>query len=247
MKHLCLLAIYTSSLFVSSVTIATSGAIEFSADAYVNAPQKTIKQSKIYVSHNAVRREMNVNGQNIIEIVFPQQGKAYLINQQLREYQERSFAPQDADQSKNPCSKIAHAKCEMIGTENIDGIKTEKWQIILNNDRNPVRTLHWLDVKRRLAIREFYPDGSMSELKLVKKEKINNRNTEKWKRQYSLPNGNSTDSFQWYDNELKISIREERPGGYMRELKNINVGKQDDSLFIVPERYRLINTSDKYR
>ena len=39
---------------------------------------------------------------------------------------------------------------------------------------------------------------------------------------------------QWYDPELKIAIREELPGGYIRELRDIKTGKQEKDLFEIP-------------
>ena len=45
---------------------------------------------------------------------------------------------------------------------------------------------------------------------------------------------------QWYDRELQIAMREELPGGYFRELRNIRIGPQSDALFRVPAGYRLV-------
>jgi len=183
---------------------------------------------------------MTVNGQNIIEIVYPDEGKAVLINEQLKSYKERMFPVQKKSKDSNPCEQIQNALCEKLGTEKIDGFKTEKWQIISNNRGRKLRTLHWVDVKRKLAIREFFPDGTLAELKMLKKEKINGRNTEKWERTLSRPDGNASKSYQWYDPGLKISIKEELSGGYIRELKNIKVVRQSKDLFKTPEDYRKI-------
>jgi len=229
-----------SVLFFIGQPNAISKTVEFSADAVINTPQQAEKQFKIYVGAQAVRREMNMNGQDVVEIVYPDQGKAILINDQMRSFKERKFPAQGKDDKQTPCAQISNAICENIGSENIDGIQTEKWQIISNDKGKKMRTLHWIDVKRKLAIREFFPDGSVSELKMIKKEKVNKRNTEKWERTLSRPDGKNIKSYQWYDNELKIAIKEELPNGFSRELKNVKIGKQKNKLFEMPVGYMQI-------
>jgi hypothetical protein len=73
------------------------------------------------------------------------------------------------------------------------------------------------------------------------KEKINGRSTEKWEISSNQPNGQKMFSRQWYDPKLKMVIREELPGGYVRELKNISVSKQSKNLFKVPSDYKKEN------
>lgn len=229
------------ALFITNLSYATANTIEFSADAIISVPQKPIKQTKLFVSEKAVRRESVVNGQPMVEIVFPEEGRAVFLNDPLKLYKERSFVKQDKMTSENdPCTQIQNSVCEKIGVENIDGIKTEKWQIISNDQGRKLRTLHWIDTKRKLAIREFFPDGSVAELKMIKKEKVNERDTEKWERILRRPDGQDFKSYQWYDSSLKIAIREELPGGYIRELKNIKISKQPVDLFNTPSDYKKI-------
>ena len=235
------LIVVVCALLISFNSHAESKAIEFSADAVMSASQKTIKQTKLFVSEKAVRTETAYDGQDIIEITYPEEGRAVLINEHLRAYRERVIdAESDNKDDSTPCAQILNSVCEKLGTETIDGIKTEKWQILSNNQGRKLRTLHWIDIKRKLAIREFFPDGSVAELKMVKKEMINGRDTEKWERTMSRPDGANIKSYQWYDTGLKIAIREELPNGYVRELKNIQVSKQPDSLFVVPDGYKKI-------
>lgn len=227
--------------FIINPVYATSKVVEFSADAIISVPQKPVKQTKLFVSKKAVRRESMVNGQQMIEIVYPEEGRAIFINDPLKLYKERSFLKQNkTDSDNNPCAHIKNSVCEKIGLENIDGIKTEKWQIISNDRGRKMRTLHWIDIKRKLAIREFFPDGSVAELKMIKKEKVDKRDTEKWQRTLNRPDGKTFKSFQWYDTSLKIAIKEELPGGYLRELKNIKIIKQPLSLFDAPTNYKKV-------
>ena len=231
------LIILTSVLFVIGQSNAISKSVEFSAEAVISVPQQAERKSKLFVSEHAVRREMNANNNNVTEIVFPEQGRALLINHKTRSFQERLFPAQSKDDKKGPCVQMQNSNCEKIGSETIDGIKTEKWQIISNEKGRKIRTLHWIDIKRKLAIREFFPDGSVSELKMLKMEKINTRNTEKWERTLSRPDGHNIKSYQWYDKKLKIAVKEELPNGFSRELRNIKIGKQPAKLFETPVGY----------
>ena len=234
------LILLVCALLITSNSYAESETIEFSADAIISMPQHQDKKAKLFVSAKAVRSENEANGQRIVEIVYPKEGRAILINDSLKSYRERTFEHKEENKNNSPCDQIKNAVCEKLGTEQVAGYETEKWQVISNNAGKKLRTLHWIDIKRRLAIREFFPDGSLAELKMLKKEKVNGRSTEKWQRSLSMPDGKSTKSYQWYDTELKIAIKEELAGGYVRELKNIKIVKQADDLFTVPADYKRI-------
>lgn len=56
----------------------------------------------------------------------------------------------------------------------------------------------------------------------------------------TLPDGTAKTSTEWYDKELKIVIREELPGGYVREMRDIVVGPQDPGLYLVPQGYQQV-------
>ena len=55
------------------------------------------------------------------------------------------------------------------------------------------------------------------------------------------PGGQTQVSYQWFDPELNTNIREEGPGGFMREMRNIKTGKQPVKLFTVPAGYEEIS------
>jgi len=226
-------------LMAASFVNAAQNTIEFSTDAVMSTPHQADRVSKMYVSKNAVRTEYDMNGQKIIEIVYPEKGKAIMLNPVLKAYKEISFneKPKLIEDSKTICESMKNARCNILGEESIDGRKTEKWQIIRYQNGRPLRSLHWIDKKRKLALREFFPDGTVVELNLVAKERMNGRKTEKWKRTVSHPDGSQKYSYQWYDPKLKISIKEEIPGGYVRQLKNIKVSKQKKTLFKAPKEY----------
>ncbi|HED35592.1 MAG TPA: DUF4412 domain-containing protein [Gammaproteobacteria bacterium] len=227
---------------IMSLANASVPGKEFSADAVMTIPgqQKTI--SKLFVGNNVVRTEVNTQNGLMVDIVFPLQGKLIKINTDLKQYVEIPIESKSADEMKkiNPCNRMQHATCTQLGEENINGRSTQKWQIISIQQGKNVRTLHWIDVDRQLAVREFFNDGSMAEMTLEKIETINNRKTEKWVRKISRPDGSIISSYQWYDPQLEISIKESLPGGYTRELKNIKIASQEADLFKIPDDYEVI-------
>ena len=95
----------------------------------------------------------------------------------------------------------------------------------------------WLDKERRIPVRQIMPDGSGMELALVGNETVSGRKTEKWEITAIGPDGNKQVSYQWFDPELKMNIREENSSGFVREMRNIRPGKQPDALFTVPPGY----------
>ena len=97
-----------------------------------------------------------------------------------------------------------------------------------------------------MPIREFFPDGTVTELKLLSQEKINGRQTEKWLMRMTRTDGQELVSYQWYDPQLKIAIREETDDGFVRELKDIKVEKQRASLFEIPGDYKQVERLPAY-
>lgn len=70
-------------------------------------------------------------------------------------------------------------------------------------------------------------------------EVIGGRPTDKW--EFVMTRGEQTQrSLVWIDTRLKIPVREELPGGYVRELLDIKEGPQPDSLFQIPADFKRI-------
>jgi hypothetical protein len=70
-------------------------------------------------------------------------------------------------------------------------------------------------------------------------EKINGRNTEKW--EIVMSQGDrKLRSVVWVDRSLGMPVREKLPGGYVRELRDIQEARQDPSLFQIPAGYKRI-------
>ena len=224
-----------------AISYASVADKEFSADAVVSIPGQQSTTSKLYVGKNVVRTETQTAGGVIIDIVFTDKGKLIKLNTQHKQFIEMPVQKLSPADDNNPCSRIRNASCTFLGNETVDGLETQKWQIIASKQGKNIRTLHWVDVNRQLAVREFFNDGSMAEMKLEAHENINGRDTERWIRTISRPDGSTVSSYQWYDPQLEISIKESLPGGYVRELKNIKVKKQRAELFTVPHDYKMMH------
>ncbi|VAW67328.1 hypothetical protein MNBD_GAMMA10-2653 [hydrothermal vent metagenome] len=229
-------------LYMMNLANASVPGKEFSADAVMTIPGQKKTISKLFVGKNVVRTEVNTQEGLMVDIVLPLQGKLIKINTGLKQYIEIPIEKKSADgiTKINPCNRMQYATCTQLADESINGRNTQKWQIISIQQGRNVRTLHWIDVDRQLAVREFFNDGSMAEMTLEKIETINNRKTEKWVRKISRPDGSTISSYQWYDPQLEISIKESLPGGYVRELKNIKISSQKGDLFKIPGDYEMI-------
>lgn len=241
----------TGLLIFGSVLSLSANAFEiaqeFSAEAVQSVPGRPSMNVKMFISKKAVRTESTMNGNTLIEIVYPKDKKRVLLNQQRKIYVEQKAQNINAAKSQkissSPCSGIMNATCKKIGKDKINSRAAVKWEMTAQINGNKVKSLHWLDKKHHMPLRVQLHDGTISTMTLVGKEKINGRNTEKWKFDAIRPNGQKLESLQWYDPKLKMVIREALPGGYVRELKNIKVAKQNKKLFKVPSDYKKENTS----
>lgn len=241
----------TACLFFTGMTSAFEVALEFSAEAVQKAPMRPEYRANMYVSKDAVRTESTINNTQVVEIVnAKQQTRALLVPKDkiyIQQQKTGQATPKvSGTASANPCEGMQGTTCKKLADETINDRKTEKWEFTIERNGQNFRSLHWIDVKRRMPIREFYPDGTVTELNIQANETINGRNTEKWVMQMTRADGQQVTSMQWYDPELKIAIREEMQGGYVRELRNIKVGKQDKTLFQVPSDYTLAQQLPPY-
>lgn len=222
--------------------------IEFSADAIQVSPGQPLLSSKMFVSKKAVRTDMLQNGMRVIDIAYPETGKRVVLYPDKKLYIEQTGLPAlkswSQKSAKTPCDGVKNTKCKKLSTETLNKIKVEKWQIEQKISGKKYRSLHWIDSKRRIAIKELFHDGGLAELKMLGEDNINNRKIEKWQYQYSNPTGQQRISRQWYDVQLKMVIREEMPGGFLRELKNIKIKKQEKSLFVIPDGYKKIENTN---
>lgn len=234
--------LFVAGFIFSFTASAFEIAQEFSAEAVQSIPGRPSMNVKIFISKKAVRTESTMNGNTVVEIVYPKDKRRVLLNQFRKTYVEQKAQNDKSAKVKkmnsSPCDGIANATCKKLGKEKINGRDAVKWEMTVQRNGRDFKSLHWLDRKYHMPLREQLHDGTVSTMTMSGKEKINGRNAEKWKLQAAHPNGQKMESQQWYDPKLKMVIRETLPGGYVRELRNIKVAKQNKSLFKVPSDYK---------
>ena len=231
--------ILASLMTLGTPVFAQEKAEPFSATAVQLTPQGAI-QTRVYITDKAIRNEYEQNGHKMIEIIEPEANKRTLLFPEEKVFVEQhapAFPDRRVTNDGTPCAKLAGTLCRMLGKEEINGLEAEKWEFSRVEKGRPVHTLHWIDAERRLPVREFFSDGTAIEMSLLENETLNGRKAEKWRMQVMAANGRREQFLQWYDPEIKIVIREEHSDGYVRELRDIKVGKQSSKLFRVPKGY----------
>ena len=217
--------------------------VQFSAEAVQVTPEKKAHHSRIFVGDNKVRLEYGQGEQARVEIYDIANQRAYLLMPARSAYLERSAPPGGMmnpmlpPAQANPCAYVPNAVCRQLGQETLEGRTVVKWEMDLKRDGQTKRSLLWMDQQRLMPIRQLWPDGTLTEMHFKGRENLNGRQVERWEMVATQPTGQSMTSTQWYDPALKIAIREELPGGYYRELRNIRLGRQPDELFRVPPGY----------
>lgn len=216
---------------------------EFSALAVQVMPGQKARQARMFVTPQFVRMEFENQGEQTIEITDLKAGRSLLLLPQKRLYTVRD-APEGVMQQMqqkqgggNPCVYQVGAVCKKTGSETVFGRRTEKWEMTVEHQGKTYRSLYWVDSERHMPLRQQWADGTVSELRPVAEVELNARATEKWQMVTTPADGKVQTSTQWFDKELQMVIREELPGGYSRELRDIRVGKQDLKLFDLPEGY----------
>jgi len=225
--------------------------VQFSAQTVQSSPDKTTRHAQIYVGDNQVRLEYQQDGQQMVEIYDMKNQRALLLMPEQRSYMERRVpaggagSPVLPANETNPCAMVPKAQCKELGRETLHGRPVIKWEMVVTQDDQPLRSLHWIDAERNMPLRQTFPDGTTSEMRLVGQESLGGRATERWELTTTRSDKEAMTSTQWYDPQLKIAIREELPGGYFRELRDIKVGAQSPQLFTVPAGYKLTKAPPK--
>jgi len=131
--------------------------------------------------------------------------------------------------------------CRELGEEEISGRAAVKWEMIASHQGQTMKSTQWIDKERGVPLRQEMPNGQTTELSFVAKETLDGRAVEKWEMVATMPNQSPTRTFQWFDPELELAVRQEFPGGFVSELKSVSVGKQPDHLFSIPAGYERIS------
>ncbi len=230
-------------LIIAGNGVAIGSVIGFSADAVQVSPMKKEYQAKMYVSNDAVRTESRINGVSVAEIVSTKLNSRILLIEKEKKYVQQNSNARLQNMLANkttpmvPCAGLKNTTCQKLSTVKINNRKTEKWQFTLKKNGQIFNSLHWIDEEYRMPVREFFHNGTVMELTMQGAETLYGRATVKWLMLITYTDGREISATQWYDPELNMITREEMAGGYVRELRNIKIGKQDKSLFELPDGY----------
>lgn len=227
-----------------SVHAGVAGA-EFSADILSRGPDAQTTTGKMYVGDGRVRVELTQQGRQIVRISDQNRHMEWVVFPDQKNYMEHALgaagqSPAPATKPSadaDPCAGLQGVSCRKIGQEDVAGRAAVKWEMSVTRNGQVLTGSQWIDVQRGLPLKYQMPNGQSMELEMLGTDKIGGRAVEKWQMTTTNPQQQTVRTLQWYDPELQLSVREEFPGGYIRELDNIQVGKQPDALFAVPDGY----------
>jgi len=222
---------------------------QFSADLVTIGPQGVLGKGKLYVGEPFTRTELTQGGRPVVQILDERIGHAYVLNPAQESYIEQP-APSPMQllgsnlqgmAAKGPCSAATDAECRKLGESEIEGRRVVEWELVGQGPQGKSLRMHqWIDAERGLVLRSESSSGDRTELSLIGNDSVGSRLTEKWEVAVTGGGGQVVRSHLWYDPALDVVVREELPGGYVRELTNIRIGAQPGTLFSVPSGYKKI-------
>ncbi|MGB5535191.1 MAG: hypothetical protein WBN08_04760, partial [Thiogranum sp.] len=179
--------------FAMTGSAAGPSNVQFSAQVVKSTPGQKTHHSQIYVGDNQVRLEYEKDSQTKVEIYDMKNQRALLLVPEQASYMERKV-PQEEQTNpmlppsdSNPCSRIREAKCKLLAIESLYGREVSKWEMVLSHEGKTLRSLHWMDAERHTPLREQWPDGTVSELRLMGDEMLSGRATERWEMKTTRP------------------------------------------------------------
>jgi hypothetical protein len=216
-------------------------ALQFSANAVMSTPGRADISTQLYYASGRMRKEFYYYGEPVIQILnTDKQINLMCFTEQQLCYQNKTLERINIgieSAINSPCEESASVKCENLGEQQLNNRKATQWKITTSEKDNQVVTHLWLDSELKIPVKQSLSNGATIELIWLGSEKLDNRDTEKWVQTIKLPNGESQKSFQWFDKELRISIRQSFPNGNTQELKHIVVENLPDNLFTMPLGY----------
>ena len=243
-RRLVAAALLTTVMAAAGLARADGASAQFAAEMVRRAPDGQVVGGKMFVGDARTRMEMSQKGRDLVRISDQKRGMEWILFPAEKTYLERSVpagvgagAAAAPSAEADPCTGMAGLTCRRIGIEDVNGRPAVKWEMSMTDKGQTLTATQWLDVQRGLPLKHVLPNGQAMELKLLGNETIEGRPVEKWQMTTGVPNQPPAVSFQWYDPELKLAVREEFPGGYVSEIKGIRVGPQPDELFSVPTGY----------
>ena len=226
-----------AALLIVGFLAGDAAAGEFSADLLQRGPQGMMSHGRMYVSGDRMRNEMLDGGRRLVRIRDVGLGREWVLFPAEYAYMEVPIS-QGNPVGQNPCSGLRGATCEKLGDDEISGRPVTLFAVEVDVNGQTMRSQYWIDSERGIALRERTPDGTTTQWRLYAVDRVEGRYVEKWQVTTERRGEPPVMTFRWIDPELEIPVREELPGGFVRELRQIRVGPQPDHLFTVPLGYR---------
>ena len=216
-------------------------AIQFSANAVMSTPGRADISTQLYYAAGRMRKEFYYYGEPVIQVLDADKKLNLMcFTKQQVCYQNKTLEQINIETAvSSPCAENSALKCENLGEQELNNRKAVEWKITTNEKDKQLVSHMWLDSELNIPVKQQLSNGASIELIWLGSEKLDNRNTEKWVQTIKLPNGETQESYQWYDKELKISIRQSFPNGNTQELKHIVVENLPDKLFTMPVGYEI--------
>lgn len=237
------------TLFIYLAYSPVVQALQFSANAVMSTPGRADVSTFLYYASGRMRKEFYYYGEPVIQILDAnKQINLMCFTEQQVCYQNKTLEQVNIDIESainSPCEESSSLQCENLGEQQLNNRKAVEWKITTIEKDKQVVTHLWLDSELKIPVKQSLSNGATIELIWLGSDKLENRDTEKWLQTVKLPNGETEESFQWYDKELKISIRQTFPNGNTQELKHIVVDKLPDNLFTMPLGYEIKSTNNQ--
>jgi hypothetical protein len=217
---------------------------QFSAEMVQRGPEGEMSSGRMFVGEKRVRVEMAHQGRDLVRVTDENRGMEWMLFPDQKKYMEQKLGGQGGDSrggglkpAQDPCGGMPGLSCNKLGEEEVGGRTAVKWEVEASHQGQSVKSTQWIDKERGVPLRQEMPNGQVTDLKFIAEEDLDGRKVEKWEMVSTMPNRPETRTFQWFDPELGLAIRQEFPGGIVSELRNIRVGEQPDELFNVPAGY----------
>jgi hypothetical protein len=234
------------TLFIRSVLVfiyslsSTVYAVDYEAIATETSDGVT-NQSHIFVKNNQVRIEYIANGEPLVQISNPNSKRSWILFPNDKTYIESistaNLLPKSNKVNLKRICAPKNVKCTKERTEVVHARKAVCWRIERFKKNKKIVSHLWVDTQNAFPVKQKYENGSYTELRFVKNEKIEGRKTQKWMLTLVNQFKETINIFQWYDKKLNLTIKELYPDNSVKELKNIKVKKLKNTLFLLPKGY----------
>ena len=246
MKIRPLIALFGVLTFGTGPALAQSTPLPaYSAETVQTTPDQPDRAGTIAKSGSFLRLEFEQDGQQIIQILRPTEGLAYVLYPATNAYLDQQIpveAEEFAESYTPPCPTEAEEGgliCNRLGLEVYQSIPVERWHVGAEGD--PSQMLILWDPDRKRALRQEMSNGTLVLMTFLGLQEIEGREAEHWVTEISRQGVATLRNEWWYDHALKLLLRETLPDGTRRQLQNITVGPVDPSLFTVPDGWQRLD------